>query len=452
MGETRKFGDGDRGSRSPGLPVEDQGPYTPDEMLNEVCAPGKIVGGCQVVKFIAAGGESIVVEGRQRLGGNQYRRVAIRVCLGRDHVARTRFRQGSLVMGQLYSPHFLHLVGSGVIADQPFSVMEYLEGQTLAQVLRAQALKGRPLDLVDIRKILHDLCAGAAALHQHGIVHRDLKPENLMLIGQVPGHDPYLGVILDPGTVLLWMHHTSDARTLLLQVAGGQIQLPVLQMGEERFGLITCTRLTVAGQVMGTPDYMAPESCLTSTIDRRADVYALGVMLVEMLTGKLSHAAGASLADVQRFLLERVRRGHYRKVEIVHPEFLGGRAPDGLLEALYGSLQWDPDKRFGDAMEFFRAVAPHLRPRRVPVRSSTPTPRALPAAQLKRRRPYAYGAAVTILAILLVLGVLTAVDLVRFGPPAFQAAFEKVEQAPPAPASKKAVRRQSAPKLAPTRR
>ncbi len=436
MAGTRSMGGtGNGGSPPAGFPNEDLAPYTPAE-LYELCEPGKIVGGCQVVKFIAAGGESIVLEGRQRVGENKYRRVAIRVCLGRDHVTRARFLQGSLVMGELHSPHFLRLIGGGVAAEQPFSVMEYLEGETLAKVLKSQSLRGRPLELVAIRKILHDLCAGAAALHQHGIVHRDLKPDNLMLIGQVPGHEPYLGVILDPGTVLFWMHHTADARTLLLQAAGGQVQLPALHLGEERFGPVTRTRLTVAGQVMGTPDYMAPEACLTSTIDRRADVYAIGVMLVEMLTSKLPHSAGTSLVEVQRFLLDRVQRQHYRTLEVAHPEFLGGRAPDGFLAALYGALQWDPDKRFNDAMEFYQAVAPHLGPRRAPVRSvQQPTPRALPVPQLKRQwLPYTVGAGAGIIVILLLLAVLRVTGLVQFGEPTYLVNLKKVEQVESEPA------------------
>ncbi|TXD33962.1 protein kinase [Lujinxingia vulgaris] len=165
-----------------------------------------------------------------------------------------RFQREAQAAALLDSPHVCQATDFGQTDDgEFFLVMEYLEGQTLHE---AMALGKMPL--IRAAHIVRQVATALAQAHAHGIVHRDLKPENIMLVDREG--DPDFVKIMDFGI----------ARISMAEEAGGEKP----------------TRLTRKGMVYGTPHYMAPEQIAGAEVDARADLYALGVVFFEMLTGQ----------------------------------------------------------------------------------------------------------------------------------------------------------------------
>jgi len=175
------------------------------------------------------------------------RRVALKVL--RPELAATlgseRFLREITIVANLQHPHILPLRDSGVADGFLYYIMPYIEGPTL----RNRLLKERELPITESVRILRDIADALAHAHAQGVVHRDLKPENIMLSGR---H----ALVADFGVAKA----VSEAR-------GGRT-------------------LTTKGVALGTPTYMAPEQATADPLtDHRADIYALGLMAYEMLTG-----------------------------------------------------------------------------------------------------------------------------------------------------------------------
>ena len=190
------------------------------------------------------------------------KRVAIKVLLPRwtgtpEMVAR--FEREAVAAGAIAHPNVAAATDFGRLGDGSFFlVLEYLEGRTL----RAELERG-PLTRVRALHIARGIALGVGAAHAKGIVHRDLKPENVMLVAR--DCDPDFVKVLDFG---------------IARLDGGG-------------GPASGQALTSAGAILGTPGYMAPEQVLGQPIDARSDLYALGVVLFEMLTGGCPFRGGA---------------------------------------------------------------------------------------------------------------------------------------------------------------
>lgn len=156
-----------------------------------------------------------------------------------------RFLREARAMASLNDPHIIQIYFIGQEEGQPFFVMEFVEGESLSAIIKSA---GR-LDAEDALKIVHQAAQGLATAHEKGVVHRDIKPGNLMLTqrGQIK--------LADFGIALA--NHEFDSK------------------------------LTGTGQFVGTPGYLSPEVCLGRTVDHRSDIFALGVVLFEMLTGRI---------------------------------------------------------------------------------------------------------------------------------------------------------------------
>jgi serine/threonine-protein kinase len=165
-----------------------------------------------------------------------------------------RFRREAQAAAHIDHPNICTATDFGEMDEGFFLVMEYLEGDTLDVALVED-------DRFDVERALHIvalMCDALEVAHDAGIVHRDLKPENVMLIER--DGDPNFPKIMDFGVARV-------------------------RIGDEDDG--ESARLTRAGMVYGTPHYMSPEQAAGAEIDKRADIYSLGVMLFEMLTGSL---------------------------------------------------------------------------------------------------------------------------------------------------------------------
>jgi len=213
---------------------------------------GELVGGrFLVLKKIGAGGMGAVYRARQE---GMDRDVAVKVLLGDlsdNETVLRRFTLEALAVSRLKHPNTIQIFDYGQTPQgNPYIAMEMLEGLTLHDVLR----KERPLPIRRSLRIMHQIAASLAEAHSKGIVHRDLKPENIFLVPV--GDNPDYVKVLDFGVAKL-RDKNDDKGTL-----------------------------TQAGSIFGTPRYMSPEQCSALAVDGRSDLYALGVMLYEMITGK----------------------------------------------------------------------------------------------------------------------------------------------------------------------
>jgi serine/threonine-protein kinase len=224
----------------------------------------------------------------------------------------TRFRNEASAAGRIGSPYICDVLDFGESAIGPFIVMELLEGCSLADLIQAH----RRLDPGLAVWILRQALEGLEAAHRVGIVHRDLKPENIFLCRAIRGQ---------------WL-------------------VKLMDFGISKFAHAAQTE---AGVTMGTPHYMAPEQIQrAATVDARADLWAIGVILHEAITG-VQLFARSNIADGLAAL-----RG-YDPPSINHyvPD-----APAGLAEIVARCLQRDPARRFPSATLLSRALRPFERP------------------------------------------------------------------------------------------
>lgn len=196
--------------------------------------------------------------------------VAIKILReARDGVARRRFLQEARAASSVQHANIIDISDYGVLEDgHPYLIMELLTGQTLAQVMVASApLPPRRACLIGAQ-IAHAL----AAVHDKGIVHRDLKPDNIFLLTDAQEGQHDFVKIVDFGIAKVM------AGPRLTRAGLGRLQLePALP----------CETFTCDGMIIGTPEYMSPEQIIGEEVDHRADQYALGCLLYEMLTGVL---------------------------------------------------------------------------------------------------------------------------------------------------------------------
>ncbi len=221
-------------------PTTAYGPFVPPE-VEEVAA---FFPQLEVIRLIGQGGMGAVYLARQRALD---RLVALKLINPRedDPTFAERFAREAKAMARLSHPNVVTVFESGVADGLPYLVMEYVDGVTLRDAMRAKKLT--PAEAL---KIIPQVCDALEYAHSQGVVHRDVKPENILLdkAGRVKIADFGLAKLADPDGVSLTRTH----------------------------------------QAMGTPHYMAPEQWeRPGEVDHRADIYALGVLLYELLTGEL---------------------------------------------------------------------------------------------------------------------------------------------------------------------
>jgi serine/threonine protein kinase len=230
-----------------------------------------------------------------------------------------RFEREAIAAGSIADPHVAQATDFGRLADGScFLVLEYVDGRTLRSALERGAFDPRRALF-----IARSIAAALQAAHTIGIVHRDLKPENIMLVDRTD--DPDFVKVLDFG--LARFEPTAGARA----------------------GLGALTR---QGAVMGTVPYMAPEQVMGTPVDSRADLYALGVILFEMLTGECPFR-GEPLAVAQQHVAS--------EAPSLPPSILAA-AGEPVAEVLKRLLAKTPDGRFATALELGTALDGCLAP------------------------------------------------------------------------------------------
>jgi len=238
------------------------------------------------------------------------KKVAVKILhndLARDKEAVGRFVREARAASQIGNPHIVDISDFGEHPDgSTFFVMEYLEGQTLGDVLEER----RSIEPKLIYKIALQLCDGLAAAHAQEIVHRDLKPENVTLVTQ--GAEENFCKILDFG---------------IAKVSTG----------------ISKTKLTMAGAVFGTPHYMSPEQAAGAPVDHRTDIYSLGVMLYEMVSGEMPFNADNFMGILTQHM--------YRAPVPIRALLSAPHCPPGLEATILKCLSKKPDARYQSMSE-----------------------------------------------------------------------------------------------------
>jgi eukaryotic-like serine/threonine-protein kinase len=263
----------------------------------------------RVLEKIGEGGMSEVFEAEHIHLGKKVALKLLRRELASDAQAVERFRREARTTSTLGHPNVVHVIDFGHAADGSlYLAMEWLSGETLAARLEEGPL---PQDLA--LEVIEQVCDGLAAAHAAGVVHRDMKPANVFLAHD--GRGALVAKVLDFGIAKLAMTDSSLTRT---------------------------------GTFVGTPDYIAPEQALGEEVDGRADVYSVGVMLYQLLTGTVPFSGDTFMAVIHAHTMHR-------------PEPPSQRAPErGIwseLEALVlRCLEKEPSRRFGSIAELGAAV------------------------------------------------------------------------------------------------
>ncbi len=199
------------------------------------------------------------------------RDVAIKVLpehLSQKPEAKERFEREARAISSLSHPNICHLYDIGQQDGASYLVMEYLEGETLADRLRKV-----PLPLEQVLKVGAEICEGLEKAHRSGVVHRDLKPSNIML---------------------------TKTGAKLMDFGLAKTMVPI---GESSASLATMSRpLTTEGTIVGTFQYMSPEQVEGKEADVRSDIFALGAVLYEMITGKRAFEGKTTASTIAAIL------------------------------------------------------------------------------------------------------------------------------------------------------
>jgi hypothetical protein len=270
---------------------------------------GKTLGKIHIDKLVARGGMAEVYVGTHESFGQ----VAVKVLRGlleRDSDQLARFKRESDVISDLKHPNIVQMLDYAVVDETPCLVMEYISGPTLASYMKLLNERKQQLPIGIIANILAALASALDYAHDKGIVHRDIKPANVLL--RSPSRDI----------------HTQ--KTLPLDVQ------PILT----DFGLVRLldsTMHTTAGSVAGTPAYMSPEQARGEKVDKRTDIYSLGIMLYEMLSGSVPFQADTTFGLLMQHINEQ-------------PAPIKGISQD-LQALLDRALAKDPALRYASAGE-----------------------------------------------------------------------------------------------------
>lgn len=272
-------------------------------------APSLLSGRYELGDRLGSGGMSNVYKATDRI---LERTVAVKVLaehLSDDERFVARFRREALAVAKLIHPNIVQVYDTGVDDERHFIVMEYVEGRSGAQILQRE----NNLDAGTTVEIGVQSCAGLDYAHRHGIIHRDVKPGNLMIVGGPAGNGREMSVKLT--------------------------DFGIARAAEQ-------TRITQVGSVVGTAAYLAPEQVRGEEATPASDVYALGVVLYQFLTGRLPYE-GASLAELA------VRQQNEQPLA---PRTYNEDVPATLSSAVLRSLEGEPERRFASARQLAEAL------------------------------------------------------------------------------------------------
>jgi serine/threonine protein kinase len=264
---------------------------------------GKQFGHYQIVAPLGEGGMAAVYKAYQPA---MERYVAIKVLprhMSSSDQFVTRFRREARLLAQLQHPHILPVFDYGEADGYPYIVMPFIISGTLAELLHKQRLP-----LAQVRRIMIQIGDALSYAHMRGMIHRDIKPSNVLI----------------------------DERGNCLLTDFG-----LARMAE------ASTKITSSGDIMGTPAYMSPEQGAGANIDQRSDIYSLGIVLYEMITGRVPYTAETPIAVVFKHIqdpLPSVRKFNPSLPESIELMLLKAlaKSPEDFVQAIQTGIPDSP--------------------------------------------------------------------------------------------------------------
>ncbi len=266
------------------------------------------IGHYEIVEEIGRGGMGVVYKARE---ASLNRMVAVKVLgqhLAQDREYITRFQREAQAAAALNHPNIIQIYTIGEDSGRHYFAMEYVDGHSVQEMIRQQGRIPAP----KAGEIVLEAAKGLAAAHDSGLIHRDIKPANLMV----------------------------DKNGIVKIADFGLALRPADQ-----------TRITSSGLLMGTPGYLAPEQCLDRAVDPRTDIYALGVSLFEMLTGKAPFTADSPAA-----LIRKIVDG-----DTPDPAALAPDLDPELRRIVLKMMARDPDQRYQTCYQVAGELASFVR-------------------------------------------------------------------------------------------
>ena len=265
------------------------------------------LGHYDIVAELGRGGMGVVYKGHES-SLNRY--VAIKVLadsLAHDEGVKERFLREARSMAALNDPHIIQIYYIGDDEGQTYFVMEFVEGESLGTLLKRE----HKVPVGPAAKIIYQTALGLATAHDKGVIHRDIKPGNLMVSSR--------------GSI---------------KIADFGIALSNQDLSK---------KLTSTGEFVGTPGYLSPEVCLGRVVDQRSDIFSLGIVLFEMLAGRMPFTDESPLG----LMLEVVR------AEIPDVRELNSDVDEKISWILSKMIAKEPDDRYQSCHELAEDLASH---------------------------------------------------------------------------------------------
>jgi len=304
---------------------------------------GHIIGKVRIEKFLARGGMAEVYLGRHL---TLDRPVAVKVMhshIESDPDLLARFQREAKVVASLRHPNIVQVLDFDTHEGHPYMVMEYLRGQSLSSYLKYLHETDQRLSYEQIGRLLGGIASGIDYAHSQMAIHRDIKPGNILL--------------------------HSRSRDFLKNTPITRSIEPIIT----DFGLVRIAHAktqTASGLVSGTPAYMSPEQARGDRVDHRTDIYSLGIILYEMLAGRVPFEGDSAMAVIYQHIHEP-------------PPPIEGLPPE-LQSVIDRALAKDPDNRYQSAgqmaADFNEAIGIQSEAVTVPPRRAR-TPRSAPASR-----------------------------------------------------------------------
>ncbi|MFN8404296.1 MAG: protein kinase [Anaerolineales bacterium] len=268
---------------------------------------GKTLGKVHIENLVARGGMAEIYKGKHKTYGV----VAIKVMRGlleKDPEQLSRFQREAEVVAELKHPNIVQMVDYKVEDDTPCLVMEYIQGPSLATYLKSLHDKKQRLPIGLVASLLKNVASALDYAHSKGIVHRDIKPANVLL-------------------------RSASAEIHVDEPLPSDVEPVLTDFGLVR--LLDSTMHTTTGAVSGTPAYMSPEQARGEKVDKRTDIYSLGIVLYEMLAGGVPFQADTTFGMLMKHINEP-------------PPAIDGISSD-LQAILDRTLAKDPSMRYESA-------------------------------------------------------------------------------------------------------
>jgi len=238
---------------------------------------GKTIGKVRIEKYLARGGMAEVYLATHL---TLDRPVAVKVMhsfIEESPELQTRFQREARVVAALRHPNIVQIYDFDAYEGHPYIVMEYLKGASLSAYLRNLHEKNSILPFVKIGRLLGSLSSGLDYAHTQGVIHRDIKPANILL-------------------------HSKSGDFSIDRPLTKSIEPIITDFGLVRIAHSTIK--TATGLVSGTPAYMSPEQAQGSNVDHRTDIYSLGVVLYELLAGRVPFEGDSTMAVIYKHINE----------------------------------------------------------------------------------------------------------------------------------------------------